>query len=474
MATNDHQLTRWLCLVAALQCLGVATDIRGAESRAGREATAGTIRDASTLRVAAAAADAEPADVADREAEAKPVKWGGYTQGEFAYTYGKPDHWSKIRARLELQAEGRFSEELKWKLSGGAAYDAVFDVTNFYPSDVAHNQRTEFIAREVFLDYSKGDFDIRVGRQNIIWGEVVGFFVSDVVSAKDQREFILPDFDLIRIPQWAARAEYFKNDFHAEAILIPVMSYDNIGKPGTDFYPYPPAPSPGFAQRIENEVRPGNSPANWAYGGRASYLKDGWDGALYYYRSTSASPTFYREIVATPVPTYVYQPRHDRIWQAGATLAKDFSDFVFKIESVYTAHLGYSVTRPTDEDGVVKQNTLDYILSVDLPSANQTRWNLQFFQRIFFGHDPDIIPRRVNNGASLFVSTPISPKVTFEMLLASSLDQSDWMVRPKLVWNLGGNWLVSGGVDALGGSATGAFGRFHDSSRVWANARYTF
>ena len=203
-------------------------------------------------------------------------------------------------------------------------------------------------------------------------------------------------------------------------------------------------------------------------------MKDGWDGALYYYRSTSASPTFYREIIAVPIPTYVYQPRHDRIWQAGATLAKDFNDFVFKFESVYTAGLGYNMTRPTDDDGIAKQNTLDYIFSVDLPSADQTRWNVQLFQRVFFAHDADIIPRRVNTGASLFVSTPITPKLTFEVLLASSLDQSDWMLRPKLLWTPATNWLLSAGVDALGGVATGVFGQFHRSSRVWANARYSF
>ena len=204
------------------------------------------------------------------------------------------------------------------------------------------------------------------------------------MAYQDLREFILADFDIIRMPQWAARAEYFKNDFHAEAIWVPVMTYDQIGKPGADFYPYPPAPPSGFAQQIEGEVKPGNNSSNFAYGARASYIKNGWDGALYYYRSTSASPTFYRQIITSPAPTYVYQPRHDRIWQAGATLAKDFGDFVFKLESVYTANLGYNVMRSTDDDGVVKQNTLDYIISVDLPTADQTRWNVQLFQRIFF------------------------------------------------------------------------------------------
>lgn len=53
------------------------------------------------------------------------------------------------------------------------------------------------------------------------------------------REFVLPEFDQMRIPQWAARAEYFGESIHAELLWIPVASYDNIGKPGAEFYPMP-------------------------------------------------------------------------------------------------------------------------------------------------------------------------------------------------------------------------------------------
>ena len=85
---------------------------------------------------------------------------------------------------------------------------------------------------------------------------MVGLFFADVVSAKDLREFILPDFDLIRIPQWAARVEYFKNDFHAEAMWIPVMSYDKIGKPGAEFFPIPHRRRPATASRSRMKCGP--------------------------------------------------------------------------------------------------------------------------------------------------------------------------------------------------------------------------
>ncbi len=101
------------------------------------------------------------------------------------------------------------------------------------------DQRYDFFLRENYLDISAGNFDFRLGRQHVIWGEMVGLFFADVVSAKDMREFILPAFDILRIPQWAMRAEYSKNDIHAEVLWIPVPTLDEIGKPGADFYPGP-------------------------------------------------------------------------------------------------------------------------------------------------------------------------------------------------------------------------------------------
>ncbi len=98
---------------------------------------------------------------------------------------------------------------------------------------------------ENYLDFSAGSWDFRIGAQQIVWGEVIGLFFADVVSARDMRDFLLPSFEVMRIPQWAARAEYFAGDAHVEFVWIPVPTFDRIGKPGADFYPAPlPSPTP--------------------------------------------------------------------------------------------------------------------------------------------------------------------------------------------------------------------------------------
>ena len=314
----------------------------------------------------------------------------GFYQFEGAYTTPSPGHWSKLKNRLELGTQGQLSEDVKWKASGRLNYDAIYDLSDFYPPDVRRDQRLDADVRETYVDIGAGNFDFRIGRQQIVWGEVVGLFFADVVSAKDLRESVLPDFDLLRIPQWAARAEYFTGDTHLEAIWIPVPTVDEIGKPGSDFYAYPPAGPAGYGYFINDEKRPRHNGTNQNFGVRASTLVKGWDGAVFAYRNVDNEPTYLRSIVDLPaeapsgsVPTLVYTPVHRKITQYGATLAKDLNDFVIKGEAVYVMGREFNVTRLSDADGVVRQNYLDYIVSFEFALPDDGRLNLQAFPTPF-------------------------------------------------------------------------------------------
>lgn len=411
-------------------------------------------------------ADAKPAAPV---AEEKPA-WHGFARAELAYTYGAPEHWSKTLGRLQVGTQGR-GDGFKWKATARLDYNPVYDLTDHYPKAVSDDQRVELEIRETYMDFTAGAWDWRVGRQHVVWGEMVGLFFADVVSAKDLREFVLPDFQTLRVPQWTARAEYFGDGFHAELIWIPFPSYDRIGKPGADFYPYPPTP-PGIPAVFASESKPGISPGNTNYGVRLSKLIEGWDLSGFYYRSTDSTATFYRNILAGPV--FSYHPRHDRIWQAGGTLAKDLGSLVLKGEAIYTDGRKYNVVNFTDPDGVVTQDTVDWVLGLDFNPDGDTRINTQLFQRIYLEHDADIVPEQHENGASLLVNRKFGRGWEGELLFIASLDRTDWLLRPKAVWNFQPNWTLGMGVDVFHGPATGLFGRFNNLDRLWAELRYDF
>jgi hypothetical protein len=397
----------------------------------------------------------------------------GFLQFEMARAVDSPAHWSRMMTRADFSGNGNLGNGIKWKLGARVDYDAVYSLhDNDYPGAVGRNQRFNVYLRENYLDIGAGNWDFRLGKQHVVWGEMVGLFFADVVSARDMREFILPEFDMMRIPQWAVRAEYFNDDFHAEFLWIPVASYDLIGKPGAEFYPWQIQP-PGVNVVYRNEDIPERTLANSNYGIRLSTLKNGWDVSGFAYSSMDVSPTFYRD--ATSIPgTYLYRARHDRIHQYGGTVAKDFGAFVLKGEMVYTHGRQFTVLRASDSDGVVPQNTLDWALGLDFNLVGETRFNVQFYQRQYFSHDPDLIADAREDGYSLLFSHKFTDRLEAQALWISSLNRSDWLFRPKIIWHFERNWRLSLGADVFKGPSLGLFGRYDGQDRVYSEVRYSF
>lgn len=407
------------------------------------------------------------------EAEPEPSRstLTGFYQNDLAYAYAGKKHWSRFNNTLDLSAQGRTAGGIGWKLGGRAYYDPIYDLTDHYPSAVRRDQRFEATIREAYIDLGTGDWDFRLGRQHIVWGEMVGLFFADVVSAKDMRQLVLPDFDMIRIPQWAARAEYFSGGFHAEGVWIPTMTYDDIGKPGAEFYPLNPPAIPGFQTIIAKESKP-TGLDDAAYGARLSWLKGGWDVSGFYYTANDPAAAFSRQ---TSLSTITYQPLHKRIHQLGATLGKDLGPMVLKAEAIYTRDKLFNTTDVADADGLVKQNMLDYIVGLEWSFPQETRFNVQLFQRWFPDHDAGIVPDKTESGFSLLFSTQaLHPRLEPEMLLVRSLNRNDWSAQLKLGWRLDGNWRLAAGVDILEGPASGLFGAFDDKDRVYTEVRYSF
>lgn len=399
--------------------------------------------------------------------------WRGFSQFELARTVSGNSHWSKARWRNELGRSGSFGQGIKWKAVGRIDYDFAYGWENdFYPSAVRDDRRSEFAWREVYLDVPVGDVELRLGRQHIVWGEMVGLFFADVVSARDMREFFTQEFDQQRIPQWAARAEYFRNDWRAEMIWVPYVSVDNIGRFGGDFYLTQPD-IPGVAARYDAQVRPDQKLSNSNYGLRVGTLVQGWDLSAFYYRSLDVNPTFARRF-ASPT-TVVYSPRHDWIHQYGATLTKDFGSFLLKAEAVFTQDRFLPVSplsaRP---DGLVRQDMVDYAIGIDIPFMSESRLNLQYFERAHLDRAQDLLADRRENGMALMYNHKFAERLEGEMLWVQSLVRNDYMFRPKLIWRVQSNWRAQFGADLFGGNSNGYFGRFGNSDRYYGELRYSF
>lgn len=94
--------------------------------------------------------------------------------------------------------------------------------------------------REAYLDVFFDRVDLRLGHQQIVWGETDGTFVTDLLSPLDLTEFLAQPFDDLRLGLTAATATLYAGDWRATGVLVPRRPTSRLPAPGSPWYPLPP------------------------------------------------------------------------------------------------------------------------------------------------------------------------------------------------------------------------------------------
>lgn len=103
----------------------------------------------------------------------------------------------------------------------------------------ALGERLDGDLREAYIDVFFSKVDLRLGRQQIVWGETDGTFITDLLSPLDLREFLAQPFDDIRLGVTAANATYYGTDFQLTGVVIPRRPTTLLPVPGSAWYPIP-------------------------------------------------------------------------------------------------------------------------------------------------------------------------------------------------------------------------------------------
>jgi len=401
---------------------------------------------------------------------------------EFAYRLHDPGDVAKLRTVGWLDGKYAFSETVALRAAGRAWYDAVFEATDRYPANVERDQKTDVSLREAVLTVSRGDLDLRLGRQQIVWGEAISTFVTDVVNPRDFREFLLPDFSEIRIPLWAIDATYrFASNVSLEAVWTPDTRPNKLPKHGAE-WEFAPIPF-----RFRNAVvRLPDDDDEFSLersegGLRLSTLINGWDASFIYYDGADKSPVFFqRRQPRPPAPdVVVLEPRHPRLHVVGATLGKSIEPVVVRSEAALSIGKRYSTTDVQDSDGVVRRDTLDYLVSVDGTLFETVDASLQLSQKILFGAASHLkygsVEDRVTTSVAVrlttgFFDNTLNPSVLFVV----NANRADYRLSPRLEYVVTGSLTITAGADLFAGARHTLYGQFNDRDRVWLTTTWRF
>jgi hypothetical protein len=95
-------------------------------------------------------------------------------------------------------------------LSGSLAYGAYLNESRPGPVQPENNVefgRIEPVLREAYIGVYSGRFDLRLGQQRIVWGNSDGIAPNDILNARDLRNRMQLDTEMIHLPTLAARAD---------------------------------------------------------------------------------------------------------------------------------------------------------------------------------------------------------------------------------------------------------------------------
>jgi len=399
------------------------------------------------------------------------LRWRGYFVQQSTVRTTSPQDLTRVRPILELGFDRELNEAVKLRLMGRFFYDGVFDLTRQYPGTVRKDEGREAVFREAFLELNQGDWTLTVGNQQIVWGEVQGLFVADVVTAKDFRDFLLMDFEFIRIPRAAVNLQYFGEGNNLQVIWIPLLEFDNLAEPGAEFFFRPPVLA-GTMFRVVDSGRPSRSLRNSEVGLRWSGLFRGWNPALFYFYAFEHTPAFIPQLDSAGL---VFRTEYARIHQFGYTLSKELAGVVFKSEGVLSLGRSFALVEPVPSDRAVRRDVVETAFGASYTLPHDIGTYLQVYYRDVINRDPQLFDRMPGTAVSLWLNPKVLGRnLSPEVFIIYDVARGDWMLRPRLSWEVTGAWVLTVGLDLFGGDADGFFGQFRNNDRTYTLIRYNF
>ena len=104
-------------------------------------------------------------------------------------------------------------EDATLTVIGRAVYDSIYDIgeafSHKFSAQEKEKRKFEYKLREVYVDLALPPVSLRLGRQQVTWGETDNFRALDIINPLDLRwHWSREPWEDVRIPLWMARAIY--------------------------------------------------------------------------------------------------------------------------------------------------------------------------------------------------------------------------------------------------------------------------
>ncbi len=122
----------------------------------------------------------------------------------------------KFENSIDLYVNQGFSEDTSLHAQLNLVYDT--EGTDGYKGHGPDTQND--ILRELYVDTIFGPMELRIGKQQVVWGTADGIKLLDIVNPTDWREFVQNTMEDARIPVWMIKAETEVGDNGSAQLLV--------------------------------------------------------------------------------------------------------------------------------------------------------------------------------------------------------------------------------------------------------------
>ena len=136
---------------------------------------------------------------------------------------------SRLRAKMVLELDAKFSESWQARVAGHGFYDFAYEIQgrDEFTQEVLDENENELEFGEVWLLGSITDqLDLKAGRQIVVWGKSDNIRITDVLNPLDLREPGLTDLENLRLPVTMTKLDYFLWGLNLSGMVIHEIRYN--------------------------------------------------------------------------------------------------------------------------------------------------------------------------------------------------------------------------------------------------------
>ncbi len=336
--------------------------------------------------------------------------------------------------------------------------------------------------RELYMDLYFKKIDLRIGKQQVVWGKADGVFITDIVSPLNLTEFLLQDFDEIRTGVNAVKFDYYIGNSTFEVIWLTNFTPTKLPSTNSIWYVQPDFPiNPSFNWSL-SEVKPSleNSEVFAKYSALTSKIDFEFMGGY----TWDDNPTMHVQkefgmdtttMPPSPILTSLnITPEHHRLYIGGGSFSTEIKGIILRGEGAYYNGKYFQTEDPLAIDALLQKDYLHYLIGVDF-NIKDVKFSTQFIQEVILDYNENMLNEEMQNTVTLLARYDmLRETLHIELFSYIGLTNEDALIRPKITYDFDDSFSILFGANIFVGEDEGRFGQYKDNSMGYVKLKYSF